>query len=217
VEDTLVGVVALYDNAEQEYSTQEVHLLALMATQIAGAIRTGLLFEQTQQNALTDSLTGLPNSRYMFMTFEREAKQTREDKEPLTLMIMDIDNFQRINDDHGHHAGDRFLIGMAKAIRAKLQVRDTCVRYSGDQFIALLPGVSGDSISKMADEVGRAASEFSLEAQSGRTVKLSLSIGYACMPHDGDDFESLIAVATSRMKRHRQERFEPAGVLEEPV
>ena len=215
VEDNLVGVVALYDVAEQEYSAQEEHLLALMTTQVAGAIRAGMLFEQTQQNALTDSLTGLPNSRYMFMAFDREATRAREENTPLTLMAMDIDNFQRINDDFGHHAGDRFLIGMAKAIRSKLQVRDTCVRYSGDEFIALLPGVMEEDAARIAEEVDRTAREHCLEAQPGRAVQLSLSIGWATLPHDGDDFESLMGTAVARMKQRKQERLEPAGAMEQ--
>ena len=110
-----------------------------------------------------------------------------------------------------------FLIGMAKAIRARLQVRDTCVRYSGDEFIALLPGVPEESISSLADRVDRAAREYSLEVQPGRDVQLTLSIGWATLPHDGDDFEALIAVATSRMKQHKQEMLEGGRILEESL
>lgn len=206
VDDALVGVVALYDVAESEYSPQEERLLALIARQVSGAIRTGLLFEQTQEHALTDSLTGLPNSRYMFIAFEQEATKAREEGTPLTLMLMDIDNFREINDDFGHHAGDRFLMGMAKAIRSQLRVCDTCIRYAGDEFVALVPGLAGDEVEQVVERMKEAAHDYCMEARPGRPVRMSLSIGYATLPADGEDFESLIAAATARVEERKGRR-----------
>ena len=208
VDDTLVGVVALYDVAEAEYSREEERLLALIARQVAGSIRTGLLFEQTQELALTDSLTGLPNSRYMFIAFYQESARARLQGTPLTMLLMNIDNFSEINEDFGHHAGDRFLVGMAKAVRLQLRVCDTCIRYAGDEFVALLPGVAGSEVDLVIERITEAARDYCLEARPGRPVRLSLSIGHATAPGDGDDFESLMAAAGARMDRqkagHRQ-------------
>ena len=208
VDDMLVGVIALYDTAEHEYSPQEEQLLALLAQHAAGAVRAGLLFEQTQEHTLTDSLTGLPNSRYMLMAFDQEAARARQQGAPLTLMVMDIDKFREINEDFGHHAGDRFLIGMAKAIRSQLRVCDTCIRYAGDEFVAILPGLPDDEVQAVVERMSEAASDYCLEARPGRAVQMTLSIGYATMPADGGDFETLMKAATARMevrKRHRHE------------
>ncbi|MGH9868452.1 MAG: diguanylate cyclase [Candidatus Polarisedimenticolia bacterium] len=214
VEDTVVGVIALYDDAENAYSEQEEQLLVMAARQVAKATRAGLLLERTQENALTDSLTGLPNSRYMFMAFGQEAARARQEKNPLTVMIMDIDGFREVNDDYGHHAGDRFLIGMARAIRSQMRICDTCVRYSGDEFVAILPRLGPDEIETVVERLMDAAKDYCMEARPGKPVRLNLSIGYATMPADGEDFEGLLAVAGTRMKQHKartRNRDEHAG------
>jgi len=205
VGETLVGVMALYDAADSEYTREEERLLALIARQVAGSIRSGLLFEQTQELALTDSLTGLPNSRYMFIAFDQEATKARLQGTPLTLLLMNIDNFSEINEDFGHHAGDRFLVGMAKAVRSQLRICDTCIRYAGDEFVALMPGVAGPEVEQLIERITEAAGDYCLEARPGRPVRLSLSLGHATTPGDGEDFESLMAVAVERMDRQKAE------------
>jgi len=208
--ESLLGVIAIYDDATRPYSRQEEQLLALIARQVAGAVRTALLFEQTQEMALTDSLTGLPNSRYMFIAFDQEATRAREQGTPLTLMVMNIDNFREINDDFGHHAGDRFLVGMAKAIRAQMRTCDTCIRYSGDEFVAILPRLAGAEVEVVVERLVEAAREYCMEARPGRPIQLTLSLGYATMPEDGEDFESLMAAAAGRMQRQKARHRGPA-------
>jgi diguanylate cyclase (GGDEF)-like protein/putative nucleotidyltransferase with HDIG domain len=206
VEETVLGVIALYDDARHAYSDQEEQLLSLVARQVAGAVRSGLLLEQTQENALTDSLTGLPNARYMFMAFDQEASRARQDGHPLTLLVMDIDGFREINDDFGHHAGDRYLIGMAKAIRSQMRICDTCIRYAGDEFVAILPRLGSEEIDAVLERLTEAARDYSMEARPGRAVRLNLSLGCATMPADGEDFETLMKVATSRMQQAKGRR-----------
>ena len=220
MDDVLVGVVTLHDVEQQGYTAEEEQLLSLIARQVASAVRTGLLFEQTQEHALTDSLTGLPNSRYMFIAFDREAEKAKATGTPLTLVVMDIDRFQEINDDFGHHAGDRFLVGMARAIRSQMRVCDTCIRYAGDEFVAILPGLAGPEVDAVVARMTEAARDYCMEARPGRPVRLDLSIGCATMPADGDDFETLIAAADARMKvqkgQHRdrdRDGERPAGLV----
>ncbi|HET6372868.1 MAG TPA: GGDEF domain-containing protein, partial [Candidatus Polarisedimenticolia bacterium] len=198
----------------REYGAQEEQLLSLIARQVAGGVRAGMLFEQTQEQALTDSLTGLPNSRYMFIAFDQEVARARQQGAPLTLLVMDIDRFRDINDDFGHHAGDRFLIGMARAIRAQLRICDTCIRYAGDEFVAILPGLSGPEVQAVLERLAEASRDYCLEARPGRAVRLTLSVGHATMPEDGSDFETLMAAATERMKG-RKARPNTAGSLDE--
>jgi len=201
--ESLIGVIALYDDAAHTYSPHEEQLLSMIAIQVAGAVRASLLFEQTQEMALTDSLTGLPNSRYMFIAFDQEATRAREQGEPLTLMVMNIDNFREINDGFGHHAGDRFLVGMAKAIRAQMRTCDSCIRYAGDEFVAILPRLAGGEIEAVVERLADAARDYCMEARPGRPVQLTLSVGYATMPEDGEDFESLMAAAAKRMQQQK--------------
>ncbi|HKY33724.1 MAG TPA: HD domain-containing phosphohydrolase [Candidatus Polarisedimenticolia bacterium] len=206
IDEGLVGAITLYDEADRPYGPEAEQLLALVARQVAGAVRAGLLFEQTQEHALTDSLTGLPNSRFMFIAFDQEAARARQEGAPLSLMVMDIDRFREVNDGFGHHAGDRFLVGMAKAIRAQMRVCDTCIRYAGDEFVAILPRMDAREVEAVAERLAEAARDYCLEARPGRPVRLTLSIGFATMPVDGNDFETLMGMATARMKQRKQKR-----------
>ncbi len=212
VAETILGVIALYDTVDQEYTSQEEHLLTLIAGHVGGAIRAGILYEQTKERTLTDPLTGLPNTRYMFITFDREAEQARLRGTSLTLMIMNIDDFKGINDDFGRHAGDRFLVGMAKAIRSELRTCDTCIRYAGDEFVALLPGLAKEEVGEVVARMTAAARAYCMEGRPGRSVRLSLSVGHATLPDDGEDIEKLMAAAEERMGNHRSwNRQEPTA------
>ncbi|MFQ5701206.1 MAG: HD domain-containing phosphohydrolase, partial [Acidobacteriota bacterium] len=201
VDGTLVGVMTLYDDADHPYSPQEEHLLALMSNQIAAAIRAGLRLEKAQEGALMDTLTGLPNARCLSLAFEREATGAREASTPLTLLAVRIDDFNQVVTDAGQQASDRFMTAMARTIRSHLRVRDTCGRYSADTFVALLPGTPAEEAAELARTLRLAAAEFSVEARPGRTLRSSLSMGWATLKTDGENFEELLAAASARIRQ----------------
>ena len=102
------------------------------------------MFEQTQEDSLTDPLTGLPNTRFMFMHLTRELARAERLKAEVALLVMDLDNFKEINDNHGHHVGDRALREVATVLRSAIRPYDICVRYAGDEFIVVLSGCGAD-------------------------------------------------------------------------
>ena len=79
------------------------------------------MFEQTQEDSLTDPLTGLPNTRFMFMHLTRELARAERLKAEVALLVMDLDNFKEINDNHGHHVGDRALREVATVLRSGIR------------------------------------------------------------------------------------------------
>lgn len=198
-EQELIGVVALYDTDRTPYSPAEERLLTLVGRQVGGAIRTGLLFESTQEHSLTDFLTGLPNARYMFVAMEEVTARAAETGEPVSILLMDLDGFGRINEEFGHSAGDRYLIGVSKVIRGQMRDQDTCVRYSGDEFLAILPGVSREGAKQVAARIRAAVEGFQVDGPSRRRTSLSVSIGDATFSLDGGDLESVLAAAQDRL------------------
>ena len=92
------------------------------------------------EGKVSDPLTGLPNTRFMFMHLTRELARAERLKSEVSLLVMDLDSFKDINDTYGHHVGDRALREVAAVLRAAIRPYDICVRYAGDEFIAVLSG-----------------------------------------------------------------------------
>ena len=122
-EDMFVGTLALYSEEDCGYSADEVRLLETISSHAAAAVHNALAFERTQESALTDNLTGLPNSRYMYSFFDQERSRAERHGYPLVMMMMDLDGFKKINDTYGHHVGDEILRGIAQVARSQLRTR----------------------------------------------------------------------------------------------
>ena len=129
-----------------------------------------MVFEQTQEDSLTDPLTGLPNTRSMFMHLTRELARAERLKSEVSLLVMDLDNFKEINDTFGHHVGDRALRDIATVLRAGIRPYDVCVRYAGDEFIVVLAGCGADEAERKRLELQRAVDGLQFEARPGEGV-----------------------------------------------
>jgi diguanylate cyclase (GGDEF)-like protein len=119
---------------------------------------------------------------------------------------MDLDNFKEINDNHGHHVGDRALREVAAVLRSGIRPYDICVRYAGDEFIVVLSGCGADEAERKRVELQNTVDEVLFEARPGRRLPLAISVGAAIYPQDGDSYESLLATADSRMYRDKTRR-----------
>ncbi len=202
----VVGVIALYDTASAPYSSAEERLLTMVGRQVGAAVRTVLLFERTQEHSLTDFLTGLPNARYMFAMAEQAVARARETGEPFSILIMNLDGFACVNEEFGHPVGDRYLIGASKVIRSQMRDPDTCVRYSGDEFVAILPGVGREEAIQVAERIERAIAEFTVDARPRKQVSLTISTGHATHSLDGLELEELMRAAQDRLSRQKVTR-----------
>ena len=169
-------------------------------------IYNSIVFEQTQEDSLTDPLTGLPNTRFMFMHLTRELARAERLKAEVSLLVMDLDNFKDINDTYGHHVGDRALREVAGVLRAAIRPYDICVRYAGDEFIVVLSGAAARKPKRKRLELQRAVDHLQFEPRPGKGLPLAISVGASIFPHDGDSYETLLATADSRMYRDKTRR-----------
>jgi diguanylate cyclase (GGDEF)-like protein len=169
-------------------------------------INNAILFEQTQEDSLTDLLTGLPNTRFLFMRLSSELARAKRAGGEVALLVMDLDCFKEINDTHGHHVGDRALREVARVLRAVIRPYDICVRYAGDEFIVVLPGCSVEEAELKGLELQRSIEAVHFEARPGRPVQLGISVGTAVFSRDGDSYDALLAAADSRMYRDKAGR-----------
>jgi diguanylate cyclase (GGDEF)-like protein/putative nucleotidyltransferase with HDIG domain len=216
--ERFIGTISVYHIEPSIYTDDHRRLLDRISEQAAAVIYNSTVFEQTQEDSLTDPLTGLPNTRFMFMHLTRELARAERLKSEVSLLVMDLDNFKAINDTYGHHIGDRALRDVANVLRIAIRPYDICVRYAGDEFIVVLSGCGAEEAERKRVELQRAVDSLPFEPRPGRTLPLAISVGAAIFPHDGDSYEALLATADSRMYRDktRRKRGVVRGVLAEP-
>lgn len=136
-----------------------------------------------QAQASTDALTGLLNRRRWLEVAEREWARARADRAPLAVLLLDIDDFKRVNDEHGHDTGDRVLQSVAAACAHSLRPGDALARWGGEEFVALLPGAPLPAAQQVAE---RLRSAVQANAQHGRSRPLAVSVSIGVAAADSD-------------------------------
>jgi diguanylate cyclase (GGDEF)-like protein/putative nucleotidyltransferase with HDIG domain len=219
--ERFIGTLSVYHVDAAFYRDDHRRLLDRVSEQAAAVINNSMLFEQTQEDSLTDPLTGLPNTRFLFMHLTRELARAERLKSEVSLMVMDLDSFKDINDSHGHHVGDRALCEVARVLRAAIRPYDICVRYAGDEFIVVLSGCGADEAEAKRQELQKSIDDVYFEARPGKRLPLGISVGTAVFPQDGESYEALLATADSRMyqdkagrkRRHGRDRIRPDQLM----
>jgi diguanylate cyclase (GGDEF)-like protein/putative nucleotidyltransferase with HDIG domain len=195
----IIGVLALYSATLDQYSQEHIRLVESIARLASDAVLNSLNHEEMEVTAFTDKLTELPNLRAIFDTFEKEALRAFRHNESFTLLMMDLDDFKKINDTHGHQVGDRFLKEISRLIGLHMRGCDFFGRYGGDEFIALLPRTSKEDADSLADRIKYTVDNFVLMGENKATSRAGISIGAAEFNRDGTTLEELMAVADRSM------------------
>jgi diguanylate cyclase (GGDEF)-like protein len=204
--DAVIGCLGLYHTEANRYTEDHRRLIDRVAEQAGAVIHNSIVFEQTQEDSLTDPLTSLPNRRSLFVHLTRELARTERLNGEMALVVMDIDGFKMINDSYGHHVGDRALREVALALQAGLRPYDLCVRYAGDEFIVVLTDCSREEAELKRRELQARVADIEIEVRPGRILHLGLSAGAAVYPHDGHTSEALLADADHRMYKDKAAR-----------
>ncbi len=153
---------------------------------------------QLEQLSITDRLTGLSNRMHFDERFEEEWKRCERSRLALSILMIDLDHFKRINDTYGHMAGDECLRQVAAVLKTEVQrVTDVVARYGGEEFVAMLPDTSYDSAAQLAQSLVQRIGQTS-PLWHGNTIPLSCSIGVASIvPERNMDRQSLLMAADS--------------------
>jgi diguanylate cyclase (GGDEF)-like protein/putative nucleotidyltransferase with HDIG domain len=205
-DDAFIGCLALYHVEPNRYNEDHRRLLEQIAEQAGAVIHNSIVFEQTQEDSLTDPLTGLPNRRSMFVHLARELSRSERINSEVAMIVMDIDGFKMINDTYGHHVGDHALRQVATALQGAMRSYDLCVRYAGDEFIIVLADCSPAAAETKRRELQQRVDAIELEVRPGKLLRLAASAGASVFPHDGLNYEALLADADHRMYRDKAAR-----------
>ncbi len=148
-----------------------------------------------ERDATTDALTGLANRRALDAQLAAETDRVARYDRPLSVLVIDVDQFKRINDVWGHPAGDRALRAVAEVLRASLRATDFVARLGGDEFVAILPETGPEGAATTAERIAARVRE---QVPSGARASLSVTIG-AASAERGDTAEMLLARADAAL------------------
>ena len=163
------------------------------------------MHQTVQRQAVTDELTGLANVRQFHGALEHELERARRFESPLGLVMLDIDDFKRVNDTYGHQQGDVVLSSVARALRDLSRDIDEPARYGGEEMAVILPQTDLEGASQLAERMREAVEELRVPRVDGEGhLSVTASFGVASIPFSAGDKESLIAAADAALYRAKR-------------
>jgi len=199
-----VGVLALYRAEKDAFTKDNLRILLAISSKISLAIENALKYRQVENSATIDYLTNLPNARSLFLRLDSELARCRRMNIPLAVLVCDLDGFKQVNDSFGHLTGNKVLSSVADGLKANCREYDYVARMGGDEFVLLLPHITPESVDERISQMMRIAGVAG-EIIPGKRF-LSMSVGEAFYPLDGNNAEELLATADRRMYKNKQQQ-----------
>ena len=199
-----VGVVSIARSG-RDFDEGEHDLFAYLAGQAAVSIENVDLHETVRRQALTDELTGLYNLRHFHDTLDAELERQRRFGTDVGLVMLDIDDFKRVNDTYGHQQGDLVLIEVARALRNLSRDIDEPARYGGEEMAVILPQTDVGGAALLAERMRSAVEELRIDRLDGAgQLNVTASFGVASLPLNAHDKAGLIAEADAALYRAKR-------------
>jgi len=164
---------------------------------------------ELEETASRDELTGLRNRRYFYQVLTAEIERCQTSKEPLALIIMDMDKLKTINDEYGHRVGDAVIAGLGRAIATLTRATDVAARLGGDEFGIVMPGTDKRGAFTLAQRLMEHLERTPMYEEGATRVMASVSIGVSGFPWGGESVEELIQWADADMYANKVSRRLP--------
>ena len=194
-----IGVLAVSSDRAGAFTQRDLTLLQAVGAQIAAAIEVADLHERLQHAANTDALTGLHNFRYFYDRLEEEIARAERRGTPLAVAYFDIDGLKRVNDSHGHIAGDAVLRTLGTAIGSHVRAEDVPARYGGDEFAIVMPETARDEAERVVGRLMDLLDSTRIDVDHERSVLMpARSWGVSSYPTDGTTAKELVENADTR-------------------
>ncbi|MBN3037832.1 MAG: sensor domain-containing diguanylate cyclase [Candidatus Omnitrophica bacterium] len=196
-----IGLI-LVDNlfTKEPITKDDIRILTMFANQAGLAIENSHLYEKTVSLSHSDSLTNLINHGRFQYLLSKEIKRASRIKKPVSLIMIDIDNFKKLNDTFGHPAGDEVLVTLSKLFKKTCRSADIVARYGGEEFAIVLPDTHKESAWGLAERLRQAVEDTFF---SGEKIlphkKLTISLGLASYPYDAKNKDKLILKADAAL------------------
>jgi diguanylate cyclase (GGDEF)-like protein len=196
--DRSIGLVAALNKDDRDFTGHELSLLAHFARHAGLIIENAQLYKRAEHLAEHDGLTNLYNHRHFVATLNAEITKAGEIKAPVSILMLDLDNFKRYNDTHGHPKGDLILRQIASILVENTRQRDIVARYGGEEFVIILPMTGRHGARRVAETIRARVEEFHFEGED-QSGKITVTVGVAVFPEDAGTAEDLIQQADNAL------------------
>lgn len=189
------------DAASAMWSERDARLLQTLGVPFAAWLAHRRQSAEAEQLLLTDDLTKMRNARYLREALISEIKRARRYNSQVSVLFLDLDNFKRVNDEHGHLVGSHVLVEAAGVILGGVRNTDTVARYGGDEFVVLLPETTPERAEQVAERIRAALAAQTFTGGRRLSLRVTASFGVASFPAHAQSPQQLIAAADTAMYR----------------
>lgn len=198
-DEKMLGAVSLYSFDLKSYEEEHSRLLEAVSRIASDAVGMALQHAESENRALTDLMTDLPNARSLKMQFEKEMARASRNGSNFQVLMLDLDGFKAVNDTFGHNVGDKLLKEISIVLRGQLRDYDFLARYAGDEFVAIVPETSAEEVEDLCDRMEKAVFDFMLPVDEDKCARVGISIGSACYPNHGETLDEVVVAADKAM------------------
>lgn len=190
VGENQLGALLLYSRSTgRQFFHRLIALVESVGRQAGVAIQNARLYEEIQELATADPLTGLSNRRHFTEVAQREVERAIRYSRPLSLLMADIDFFKRVNDLYGHNVGDLVLQHIAGLMMANVRQSDVICRYGGEEFVVLMPETESDDARQVGERIRQQIVENPFQS-AGQNIDMTISLGVVSMIRTGEDMDA---------------------------
>ena len=195
----------LYLSAPGRDGIPKLPVAIAAAEQLAQALANLRLRENLRDLSVRDPLTGLFNRRYLAESLGREMARSKRRTLPLTVMMMDLDHFKAFNDNYGHDAGDAVLVAFARLLHQNFRSEDIACRLGGEEFVLIMPEMDREVAARRAGQMLDETLAIQLVHDGRELPPVTVSIGLAIFPEDGETPEAMMQLADRAVYRAKAE------------
>nr|MBF0223777.1 GGDEF domain-containing protein [Desulfobulbaceae bacterium] len=197
--DKSIGSLSVYRHSPQEFSDAELLVMSIFAAQAVEAVEKTEQLEHLKREATYDSLTGIYNRRFLLARIDEELKRAERHQRQMSITFIDLDDFKKFNDCHGHLLGDKLLKDISSLFKEELRQNDFLGRIGGEEFIIVTPETDKNGAMTISRKLLDRIRRYEFLGREGRLMGISFSAGIASFPDDGRTVEELIRIADETM------------------
>lgn len=194
--ESTIGCITVYRKSGQPFGDHDLLLLSIFASEAVEAVEKARLINELKRQATLDSLTGLHNKRSLMDKFTVEMARSQRHQTPMAVMFVDLDDFKRFNDAHGHLMGDKLIHDFTRILRKQCRKIDVIGRFGGDEFIILAPQTRADGAIALAEKIIQELKGHSfITSKLNESAHMTCSIGIAVTPDHGLSTDEILVNA----------------------
>ena len=206
VEGEIIGCTSLNSDQPNAFDAQDLQFFSVIGYQMASTLKHFQRFSSVKSMAIYDTLTSLYNRRFFEERLGIETQKSFYGGTPLSLVMVDIDHFKKVNDTFGHLEGDKVLCKIASLLKDSVRKKDTVARYGGEEFVLILPGAGLEESAMIAERIRRLVENTPMQIIGQAQINLTVSLGISNFPiHRPNSKEELVNMADQALYEAKEE------------